>query len=345
MKHKQQHIKIKREGKILKKKFYLTLDTETATLPWANEICKDEKAKQRVAIARPLVYDIGWVISDRLGNIVKKVNYLVQETFFVPNIFNTAYYCNKRPIYMELLAKQEIIPKCWDEIILELINDIKKVNAVTAYNATFDFKKAIPFTEEYIKKLYSPDYNNWEKKQKAITKRIAENKIKRDEGNPEFLNPVFKLRNISVPIIDLWSIACNRLINIDKYRKYCLDNEYWTASIQFFKTSAETSFQYLEKQYDFVESHTALSDAIIETVILTKALKRGKVEPQIDSFPFRQLGTTFDFVSTKSPKHKNKLINALFNYISENDGWDKKGSYWGKMRNAYNALIGGTNEN
>ena len=73
----------------MKKKFYLTLDTETATLPFANELCKDSKQKQKIAIAKPLVYDIGWTITDRVGNIVKKENFLIQETFFVPNVFNT----------------------------------------------------------------------------------------------------------------------------------------------------------------------------------------------------------------------------------------------------------------
>jgi len=102
----------------LRKKYYLTLDTETATVPWADEYAKgNAKIKQKIAIAKPLVYDIGWVITDRQGAIVKKVNYLVQETFFVPNIFNTGYYRDKRPIYMELLAKGEIVPKMWNEII------------------------------------------------------------------------------------------------------------------------------------------------------------------------------------------------------------------------------------
>lgn len=68
----------------MRKKYYLTLDTETATLPFANEIAKNAKQKQKIAIAKPLVYDIGWVITDRLGNRVKRVNYLIQETFFVP---------------------------------------------------------------------------------------------------------------------------------------------------------------------------------------------------------------------------------------------------------------------
>ena len=87
----------------MKKLRYLVADTESATMPFADEIAMDSEEKKKIAIARPLVYDIGWVIVDRKGNIIKKANYLIQETFFVPSIFNTAYYKEKRPIYMKLL--------------------------------------------------------------------------------------------------------------------------------------------------------------------------------------------------------------------------------------------------
>ena len=244
-----------------KKKFYLTLDTETATLPFANELCKNASQKQKVAIAKPLVYDIGWVISNRQGNAIKKVNYLVQETFFVPNVFNTAYYCNKRPIYMDLLAKGEILSANWNDIMEILIADLNMCDLTTAYNACFDFKKAIPFTERYIKHLYSADYNEWEKDQRKKCEKIIKGKDESD--NPEYLQPYFELRGKKYPIVDLWGVACERLINIDKYRNYCLQNKLLTASATYFKTSAETSFQYLMNKHDFVEDHTALSDALI----------------------------------------------------------------------------------
>lgn len=47
----------------MKKKMYMVLDTETATLPFVKEM--DEEAKKNVAIAKPLVYDIGWTMIDR----------------------------------------------------------------------------------------------------------------------------------------------------------------------------------------------------------------------------------------------------------------------------------------
>lgn len=325
-----------------KKKLYLTLDTETATLPFANELCKNAKEKQKVAIAKPLVYDIGWIITDRQGNEIKKENYLIQETFFVPNVFNTAYYCNKRPIYMDLLAKGEIKTACWNEVIEKLIIDLNICDLATAYNACFDFKKAIPFTERYIKHLYSADYNRWEQEQRRKCEKII--KGMDDSNNPEYLEPWFELRGKKYPIADLWGVACNRLINIDKYRNYCLDHKLLTASVIYFKTSAETSFQYLMKNYDFIEDHTALSDAIIESCILAKALKKGKVEPEIKAFPFRELGTTYDYVREKKPKYAGMLANLLIEYIDANDGDSKAeiddNKYWKRICRIYEILTG-----
>lgn len=298
----------------MKKKFYLTLDTETATLPFANSICTTPKQKQIIAIAKPLVYDIGWVITDRNGTVYKKVNYLVQETFFVPNVFNTAYYCSKRPIYMELLAKGEISAKNWEMIMLELIADLEKCELVTAYNACFDFKKAIPFTERYMKHLYNADYNEWEASQRARCVEILASGDN-DSKNEEYLKPYFELRNIKYPMADLWGIACDRLINIDKYRNYCLQNGLVTDSAIYFKSSAETSFQYLMKQHNFIEDHTALSDAEIEAQILTKALKKGKVEPYVVAFPFRNLGYTYEYATEKKPQYKQIVADKITEYL------------------------------
>ena len=273
----------------MRKLYYLTLDTEIATLPFVNELALNSKAKQTISIAKPLVYDIGWTISDRNGNIIKRENYLIQETFFVPNIFNTAYYKDKRPQYMKLYSEGKIKAATWNEVIEILLADLETVNFVTAYNACFDFKKAIPFTERYIYHLYSENYNKWEEWQKKRCIDILENG--NHAKNEKYLVPVFELRGNEYPLIDIWALACDRLLNTNKYRKYCCDNNFFTDSKKFFKTSAEVSYRYLKKDNDFIESHTALSDAEIETFILAKALKRGKSEPYLKAFPFRTIGT------------------------------------------------------
>lgn len=318
------------------KHYYLTLDTETATLPFVNEMDLTASQKKNIAIAKPLVYDIGWTITDRNGNIFKKENFLVQETFFVPNVFNTAYYKDKRPIYMQLLKEGKIQKAEWNTIIEKLLYDLRNCHLSVAYNACFDFKKSIPFTERYIEALYSENYNEWEAKQKKACIAIA-NKTSTAE-NPDYLTPVFELRGEQFPIADLWGIACTRLINIDKYRSYCIEKNLLTASTQYFKTSAETAFQYLAKQYDFTESHTALDDSEIESFILTKALKKGKIESELFSFPFRELGTTTDFVINKKPKYAEALAEMVKTYIDNNDGWGKN-PYWVKMERELSRLL------
>lgn len=327
----------------MKKKYYLTLDTETATLPFANQLCRTAAEKQKVCIAKPLVYDIGWVITDRQGNIIKRENYLIQETFFVPNVFNTAYYRDKRPIYMDLLQKGEIDTGTWNEVMEKLLEDLRTVDLVTAYNAAFDFKKAIPFTEQYINALYGVDgidYNEWERRQYIQSKNIARG-ITRDGTRPDFLDPVFKFHGEEFPIADLWNLACTKLINIDKYRNFCLENQLLTASAKYFKSSAETTFRYLMGQYDFIEDHTALSDALIEAAVLTKGLKRGAVLPQMEAFPFQNLGTTFDYVREKKPKYAQNVIDALNEYMEMNGGGvkaDNGNRYWVYLANQLSML-------
>ncbi len=323
----------------MRKKFYLTLDTETATLPFASTLCKNEKQKQKIAIAKPLVYDIGWIVSDRKGNVVKKANYLVQETFFVPNVFNTAYYKDKRPIYMELYNAGEIAAENWNNIMEILIEDLKACDLAVAYNACFDFKKAIPFTEKYIGSLYSPYYCEWEQEQIKKCKKIIEGKDKDKEKNPDYLKPFLKLRGRWFPIADLWEIACERLINNDRYRDFCLENSLLTASAMYFSTSAEASYKYLMKDYDFIEKHTALDDAFVEMQILTKALKKGKVESQLGAFPFRKLGTTYDYVKEKRPKKKEVIRKAIEDYVESNGERIRYSpSYWGKILKIYEKL-------
>lgn len=317
----------------------MTVDTETCTLPFANQLCKNAEQKKNVAIAKPLVYDIGWVISDRLGTERQERNFLVQETFFVPSVFSTAYYQEKRPIYMEKLERGEIQVATWHEIMEIFCADADRCDILTAYNAAFDFKRAIPFTERYIKHLYSSDYNEWEKKQFASAKKIAVGG--KGGNNKEYLNPVLKLRGREYPIADLWAIACDRLINIDKYRNYCLGNGYLTASGKFFITNAEVCFQYMARQHDFIEEHTALSDARVEDIVRIMASKKGKIEPYLDAFPFRRLGTTFHYVEEKKPKYKNVVKEALKNYIEVNDGVSKAfdgNKYWKGMLNTFENL-------
>ena len=97
---------------------YMVFDCETATLPFVNEIAGgNAENKKKIAIARPLIYDLGWTITNRKGEVLDSKQFLVSEIFSVPSIFNTAYYAHKRPIYLEKLANGETMIKPWNEIM------------------------------------------------------------------------------------------------------------------------------------------------------------------------------------------------------------------------------------
>ena len=301
------------------KKIYMVLDTETATLPFVDGLGLSAEQKKRVAISKPLIYDIGWVLCDRNGNIFEKKQFLIAETFSVPSVFNTAYYRDKRPIYLEKIRNSEISVMPWAVVLNELLSDLDMVEAVAAYNAMFDFKKAIRFTDLYINKLYSPDYYEWEKMQMESAARIASGMMANKSGRFDAEN--FLFHGLSIPIIDIWGVACSSLINTQKYKKMCLENGMLTDSGEFFKTSAEATFRYITQNIEFEEAHTALNDAEIETEILRRAFKRGKVNRGIEYFPFDILGTTDEFLSTdykgKKTEHFRVVEEALKNRMNK----------------------------
>ena len=291
-------------------KLYMVLDCETATLPFANEMTNnDPEKKKKIAIAKPIIYDISWRVIDRYNNVYSEHSFLVTETFFAPQVFNTAYYKDKRPIYLDYLKKNEIRSACWDEITRILLDDMKVVDFVGAFNSMFDFKKALPFTELYIKKAYSNEYDEWLNTQRAFCKIILNGAHK--DRNPDFDKDNFLFRGVKVALIDIWGISCQHIINTKTYKVKCIKESMLSPSGCFFKTSAESTYRYIQNQYDFNEAHTALEDSRIESVILCKALKKAKIDVGIDYFPFKRLGDVVDFVVNNRAKLTNDDIKNI----------------------------------
>ena len=277
-----------------RRKYYIVLDCETATLPEA--IKYEGEERKNIAIAKPLTYDLGWQVIDAQGRIYARKNYLISEIFSVPAIFDTAYYASKRGIYLEKLAKGEITLTDWKTASAELVEDMDACVAVGAYNSMFDYKKAIPFTDLYISKLYSPDFYDWLNYQNKKLPWLATGH--RNENPNGFDETIFRFRGKEYPLFDLWGLSCRHILNCDEYKNMCLDNDWQTASGKYFKTSAETAFRFLSETLDFEEAHTAIDDAEIESILFAEICKRTKkkFEMGIIYFPFRELGTVEDFV-------------------------------------------------
>ena len=276
-----------------RREYFLILDCETACLPHVADLTPAQR--KTVGISKPLIYDIGWTIIDRQGRTYDRKNFLISEIFSVPAIFDTAYYADKRPLYLEKLQAGEIVLTDWRTATKELEDALNAVKAVGAYNAAFDFKKAIPFTELYINKLYSPDFHDWLDYQNYLIDRAANGfrNQRTTSRKPADDNEIFRFRGGVYPLFDIWALACEYIMDSDEYRDFAWDEGWITDSGKYYKTSAEVAYRFLSRNREFVEAHTALDDAEIESEILASIIRKDKkkLKMGIVAFPFRIVGT------------------------------------------------------
>ena len=169
------------------------------------------------------------------------------------------------------------------------------MKAVGAYNAAFDFKKAIPFTELYINKLYSPDFHDWLDYQNYLIDRAANGfrNQRTASRKPADENEIFRFRGGVYPLFDIWALACEHIMDSDEYRDFAWEEGLLTDSGKYYKTSAEVAYRFISRNRDFEEAHTALDDAEIESEILASIIRKDKkkLKMGIVAFPFRIVGT------------------------------------------------------
>ncbi len=130
-----------------KKKFYMVLDTETAN-----------------GLDDPLVYDIGFAIIDKKGQVYLEKSFVIYDTFvLMKDLMQTAYYSEKIPQYEDDLknGKRKLVTLATAQSIIAY--NLKKFNvsAVIAHNMRFDYN-ALNTTLRYLtksQKRYFLPYN------------------------------------------------------------------------------------------------------------------------------------------------------------------------------------------
>lgn len=218
-----------------RKHFIIGLDTETC-----NGIVVDDK----LDLSQSLVYDIGWAVTDRQGNIYKTRSFIVREIFFgMADVMSSAYYSEKIPMYLEQIADGSRIVANFSTIRARLLEDMEeyKVKEVFAHNMRFDLN-ALNNTQRYISKS--------------------------------------KYRYFFPYDIELWDtlkMARQTIGKQKKYRKFCEQNDYLTNHKKpQVRLTAEILYRFLTDNNDFVESHTGLEDVLIETYIMMRCFKTHK---------------------------------------------------------------------
>ena len=217
-------------------KYLMGLDTETA-----NGIALEN---DKVDLTQSLVYDIGWVITDKRGNIYERRSFVIYEIFVgMKDVMKSAYYAEKIPMYWEQIESGDRKLVRFSTMYNIFWEDVKEfgIDTFFAHNALFDVR-ALNNTIRWIyksKKRFFFPYN-----------------------------------------AEIWCTLkmARQVINIQKtYTAWCDKHEYKTKHRPpRNRLTAEILYRYITGDVTFEESHTGLEDVLIETKILVHCFRQHK---------------------------------------------------------------------
>lgn len=206
------------------------------------ETCPLDITLNSVTPQNMMVYDLGYAIVDKKGNVYKTESFLVKEVFIDENtLMQSAYYKDKIPSYWKDIIKGKRQIKAFYEIRKTLIEDIKTFNVkeIYAHNMRFDYGAL----NNTIRWLTKSKYR------------------------------YFFPKNLK--ICDTLKMSRSVIGKMPTYKKFCEKNGYLTKRGQL-RFTAEILTRYIKKDNAFVESHTGLEDVLIEKDILAYCYKQHK---------------------------------------------------------------------
>ena len=214
-------------------KYRIVLDTET---------CPIDKDFDGVTPSNMWVYDCGWAVVDRNGNVYKTRSFVNADIFLNEKIaMNSAYYQNKIPKYWDEIKSGERVLTSFAKIRKALLEDIAefKVTEIYAHNMRFD-------------------YGTLNTTQRWLTK-----------SKYRYFFPK------SIMICDTLKMSRQVIASKKKYINFCKENNYLTARGTP-RLTAEILYRFISGNQDFTEEHTGLADVMIEKEILKYCFKQHK---------------------------------------------------------------------
>jgi hypothetical protein len=220
--------------------------------------------------SRAITFDFAYTIATRKGIKLER-SFLVREVLTNPALMFEAIKDNnwRQMIggklfshYVPALDESRLKLYNWSEIVETLREDMRTfgVDVFAAYNLNFDMG-AIARTQKKIKgggKVleYKPD------------------------------------------LLCLWEFACSTVCKTRLYHQVARERGQdtgWITPANNVRTNAEKVYAFLSGDLDFVESHTALEDAQIETEILQRLLAKKTPIPYnvLDHMPWRRAQVLF----------------------------------------------------
>ena len=208
-----------------RKNYYMVIDTETAN-----------------SMDDPMMYDLGGAVIDKQGRVYESFSFVIYEVFCADRqLFNTAYYADKRPMYEAQIAdgQRKIVNIFTARNHLHALCEKWNVKAIIAHNARFDYRSTNT-TLRYITKSKS-----------------------------RYFFPY------GIPMWDTLKMAQDTICKQKTYIKWCKDNGF-TMKNGRPRATAEILYRYITMDLNFIESHTGLEDVLIEKDIFCKCMAQHK---------------------------------------------------------------------
>lgn len=216
--------------------YIIMMDTETA-----NTLTRAEGGLDMTSV---FIYDIGWQVTDKYGNLYEQKSYIVKEIFYdEADLMKSAYYAKKIPQYLEEIARGERIVATYAAIRKDFLDTMARYDTKTvcAHNAGFDYR-ATNTTQRWLTK-----------------------------SKYRFFLPY------GTEVWDTVKMARDVISHTPTYIKFCEENGYMSKhKTPRPRLTAEILYRYITGNLDFVESHTGLEDVNIERQILAYCFAKHK---------------------------------------------------------------------
>lgn len=213
--------------------YKIVLDTETAPC---------DKELQEVLPSNMLVYDMGWAVVDKRGNVYKTRSFVNADVFLDErDLMKSSYYANKIPQYWEDIKTGRRILTNFYNIRKAFYEDIAEfeITEIYAHNMRFDYG-SLNNTERWLTKS---------KFRYFFSKDLV--------------------------ICDTLKMARDVVANTPTYIAFCEEYGFLTKNGKP-QTKAETLYRYITGNPDFIESHTGLEDVMIEKDIMAYCYRKHK---------------------------------------------------------------------
>lgn len=192
---------------------------------------------ETTSLEKPFCYNIGYVIYDTESKTaLLKREFVVEQIWHNRELFSTAYYAEKRELYVKRMRAKKIRLEKIGYITQTMVRDFANFEVVSAYayNSPFD-DKVFNFNAEWYK-------------------------IKNPFDN--------------IAIYDIRGYVFNKIGFTDEYKQFCEENELFTEQGNY-STTAESVYKFISGNLEFDEEHTALADSEIELEILIACIEKG----------------------------------------------------------------------